>query len=43
MIKKCIISRGSLRLVLCQYYGHKTSNFFYDTLLANNSHSSGVI
>ena len=27
-----------LDLVLCQYFGHKKSNFFYDALLAINSH-----
>ena len=36
-------SKVKIGFVLCQYYGHKKSNFFYDTLLANNSHSSGVI
>ena len=25
-------------LVLCQYFGHKKSNFFYAALLAINSH-----
>ena len=29
-------------LVLCQYFGHKKSNF-YAALLANNSHCSGVM
>ena len=28
----------SVKVVLCQYFGHKKSNFFYAALLAINSH-----
>ena len=31
------------KLVLRQYIGHKKSNFFYYTLLADSSHCSGVM
>ena len=31
------------KVVLRQYIGHKKSNLFYHTLLANSSHCSGVM